>query len=42
MMSYKERGVGKIFFAALRAHGLACTAVDVNGEHTVFRIARRE
>jgi predicted nicotinamide N-methyase len=42
LMSYKERGAGEIFFAALRANGLACTAVDLNGEHTVFRIARRE
>jgi hypothetical protein len=41
-MSYKERGAGEIFFAALRANGLACTAVDLNGEHSVFRITRRE
>jgi len=40
LLSYKERGAGEAFFAALRAHGLTSTTVDVNGEHTVFRIVR--
>jgi hypothetical protein len=40
LLSYKERGAGEAFFAALRAHGLTSTTVDVNGEHTVFRIGR--
>jgi len=41
-MAYKERGAGAAFFGAVRALGLACEAVEASGEHTVFRIARRE
>ena len=41
IMSYLERGAGPAFFEAVTSAGLECTKDGVKGDHTIYRIKRK-